>query len=211
MRKLFLPEVTLISLCSRDYDENQRALDYSSQEIEFGDVKLIRRPDIKNINDWNKAIVYDLGDYVFTEYAILIHNNGFIVNPEMWRDEWLQYDFAGSPFPLPSELDNVSYRDVYGNIQRVGNSVGLRSKKLLDLPKKLNLEWKPFHGFYNEDGAISVNYRHIFEANGCEYMPFEEAVYFGREKELPENQHIDKPFLFHNYEGRNAIYKDMGK
>src|SRR3990167_5668021 len=77
---------------------------------------------------------------------------------------------------LKESCKGISFRDVNGKIQRVGNSVGLRSKKLLDLPKKLNLEWKSFHGYFNEDGAISVNYRHIFEANGCKYMPFEEAI-----------------------------------
>ena len=195
MRKIFLPEVTLISLCGKDYDENQRALDYSSQEIEFGDVKLIRRPDIKNINDWNKAIVYDLGDYVFTEYAILIHADGYIINPDLWNPEWLQYDFIGAPFPLPQ--DDFSYRDVNGIIQRVGNSVSLRSKKLMDLPKKLNMKWRPFHGYFNEDGYICVNMRHVFEEHGCVFAPLEVAVHFSKEHEIPENEGL-RTFVFHS-------------
>lgn len=180
------------------------ALRKSSEKIEFGAIKLIQLGEITDLNSWNKAIFYDLVDYVQTDYCILVHENGFIVNPVSWKNEWLKYDFAGSPFPLPK--DNYSYRDIYGKIQRVGNSVSLRSRKLLAIPRQHNLEWKSFHGFYNEDGAIAVNYRHIFEQQGCKFMPLEEAIYFGRENEIPENQHVDKPFLFHNYVGKNAIY-----
>lgn len=204
---LELNNVTLICLTNAKLVEHQKALDISSEKIKFGAVKLIHRPDIDTIEAWNKAIFFELGDYVDTDYAILVHSNGFIVNPKLWKNEWLLYDYAGSPFPLPT--DNFSYRDVNGVVQRVGNSVGLRSKKLLDLPKKLNIEWKAFHGYTNEDGAIAVNYRHIFEKNGCKFMPLEEAIYFGRENEIPENQGVDKTFVFHNYNGRNAIYRNL--
>lgn len=201
---LDLPDVTLICVTGKDVEGHLRAIAQSTKEINFGDVKLIYQSTIKNISDWNKTIFFDLGDYVQTSHALLIHSNGYPVHPECWRKEWLDYDYAGSPFPLPT--DEVSYRDVNGKIQRVGNSVGLRSKKLMTLPKKWGIEWKSFHGWDNEDGAISVNYRHIFEEHGCKFMPFEEALYFGREKEIPENQAVENTFVFHNYEGRNSKY-----
>lgn len=200
-----LPQVTLLCLTNKDFEGHKRALDKSSEGIEFGGIKLIWDEKIDSISKWNYEVFYNLGDYIQTDYALLIHSNGYIVHPECWKDEWLQYDFAGSPFPLPK--DNYSYRDINGVLQRVGNSVGLRSKKLMQLPKKLGIEWKKFYGWDNEDGAISVNYRHIFEDNGCKFMPFEEALYFGREHELVENQHIEDTFVFHNYLGRNVRYK----
>jgi hypothetical protein len=95
---------------------------------------------------------------------LLIHDNGFVVNPDSWKDEFLNYDYIGAPWPLPN--DNFSYRDINGNLIRQGNSVSLRSKKLLDVPNKLNLEWKPFHGYTNEDGYICVNYRHKYLKKG---------------------------------------------
>ncbi len=55
------------------------------------------------------------------------------------KDDFLNYDYIGAPYPLPQ--DNFSYRDIDGNLIRVGNSVSLRSKKLLDLPIQLDLEW----------------------------------------------------------------------
>ena len=36
---------------------------------------------------------------------LTIWTDGFIVHPEMWRDEFLKYDYIGAPWPLPKEGD----------------------------------------------------------------------------------------------------------
>lgn len=204
--KIKLPNITLCAIGSEKYKESQqKALDYSSKDIEFGAIKNII-VDTNTIDEWNKAVVFDLGDYIDTEFALLVHPDGFVVHPEVWNDEWLKYDFIGAPFPLPR--DNFSYRDVNGKIQRVGNSVSLRSQKLLQLPKKIGMEWKSFHGFYNEDGYISVNMRHVFEAHGCKFAPFEVALQFSREMPLPENRGL-KTFCFHRNIGENSRYPNF--
>lgn len=203
-----LPNVTLCCIGSEKYrEQQQKALDYSSSKIEFGAVKNII-VDTNTIDEWCEYVFYNLGDHIETEFVLLIHADGYVVNPEVWRDEWLKLDYIGAPFPLPT--DDFSYRDIYGNIQRVGNSVSLRSKKLLDLPKKLGMEWKYFYGNCHEDGAISVNYRHIFEEHGCKFGTFEQALHFSREKPLPENEGL-KTFVFHRFEGENSIYKNFEK
>jgi hypothetical protein len=38
-----------------------------------------------------------------TEFAILVHEDGFIVNPECWSDEFLKYDYIGAPWPIPND------------------------------------------------------------------------------------------------------------
>ena len=203
---LNLPQVTLIAYTGLDIEGHQKALDYSCREIKFGDVKLIIDKS-DSIDEWNKKIIYELPKHIKTDYAILIHRDGFIVNPEVWNDSWLNWDYIGAPWPLPT--DNFSYRDSKGIIQRVGNSVSLRSKRLLDFGTKL--EWKSFHGFTNEDGFICVNYRHEYENAGMKFAPIEVAKWFSRETDIPENEEVDKPFAFHlssNPEkiGRNIKY-----
>lgn len=206
MNKLKLPQVTLCCFGASRYKESQqKALDYSSKKIDFGAIKNIIVPT-NSIEEWNKAVVFDLGDYIDTDFALLIHPDGGVAEADMWRNEWLDYDYIGSPFPMPT--DNFSYRDINGKIQRVGNSVSLRSKKLLQLPKKIGMEWKPFHGFCNEDGYICVNMRHVFEEHGCKFAPFEEAVRFGRENPLPENKGL-KTFIYHKTIGENACYPNF--
>jgi len=192
---IYLPDVTLIAVTGRDITAHWQALNKSSKDIEFGDIKLIEK-HFDSIDDWSKYIVFNLTDHINTKFALLIHADGYVINPQVWNPDWLNYDFIGAPWPLPT--DSFSYRDTKGVIQRVGNSVSLRSKRLLDLPKKIHMEWKSFHGFYNEDGFISVNMRHVFEENGCTFAPLDVAVHFSKEHTIEENKDIDKTFCFHS-------------
>lgn len=206
---LSLPNVTLVAMGSTDIEGMRKALDYSASKVNFGEVKLIEHP-CNGIDAWNKAIVFDLGGYISTPYALLIHPDGGIGQADSWNDKWLEYDYIGSPWPLPT--DDFSYRDIKGQIQRVGNSVSLRSKKLMDLPKKLGMEWKSFHGNTNEDGYICVNMRHVFEENGCKFAPFEEAVKFGCETLLPEHADVPNPFVYHRHNNFiNEVYPNFEK
>ena len=205
-----LPNVTLVTMTSVDIDGAIKALENSSKNINFGDIVLISHEKPKelpssinfglidrmdNVNQYSYNMIYKLGDYVNTEYALVVQSDGYVVNPDMWSDDFLNYDYIGAPFPLPN--DDFSYRDVNGEIFRVGNGgFSLRSKKLIDLPNKLGLEWRPFHGFYNEDGFICAMYRHIYIENGIKFAPLDVAKYFSHETYIPEINGI-VPFGFH--------------
>ena len=216
-----LNNVTLISVTSVDIEATIKALEYSCIGVNFQKVKLVTHekpinlPEfisyeyidkISSIDEWNHAMVYKLGNYVDTDFAMLIHGDGFIVNPDSWMDEFLEYDYIGAPFPE----DNQLLKDINGKQIRVGNSVSIRSKRLMDLPKKLNLEWKSFNGYYNEDGWICINNRHIFEEHGMKFADIDIAKYFSHETMVPEIQGI-KPFAFHRWYGTNSIYPKYNK
>lgn len=191
---LKLPQITLIALTNKDFEGHQRALDKSSEGIEWGARKLIWDEDIKSIDDWNYKIIYELHNYIDTEFAMLIHADGYVINPASWKDEFLHYDYIGAPWPLPK--DEYSYRTETGEIIRVGNSVSLRSRKLLDLPRQLGLEWKPYYGNTNEDGFLCVHNRAILRGEGIRFAPIEVAKYFSKEHEIEENKGIET-FAFH--------------
>lgn len=209
---LRLPRVTLICLTGQKFPSHDNAIKRSCEKIEFGAVKVIYDYKIKNINDWNYKVIYDLWKYVDTEFALLIHPDGFVVNPESWRDEWYQYDYIGAPWPLPK--DDYSYRDKFGEIQRVGNSVSLRSQNILYMPTMLDLGWKSYYGNTNEDGFLCVHNRKTLEQHGITFAPLEVAKYFSRELDIPENKDVDKPFAFHladGFPGRNKEYEKLIK
>ncbi len=194
-----LSQVTLITLSGLNYQsqEHLAALEKSCQGIEFGAVKYIQTSEIKNLDDYSYQMVYNLGKYVDTEFALTIQADGWIINPELWDDKWLNYDYIGAPWPLPQ--DDFSYKDIDGKMQRIGNgAVSLRSKKLMNLPSKINMEWQAFHGYKNEDGFICVNNRHIYEGCGCKFAPIDVAKHFSKEIEIEENKDI-KTFAFHKY------------
>lgn len=208
--KLQLPNVTLVLLSGLGYRQkaNVHALEYSQKGIEFGEILYLQLGHIKDIDSWSKAAIYDLAKHITTEFCLLVHENGFVVNPEQWNPDWLNYDFIGSPWPLPE--DNYSYRTPKGEIIRVGNSVSLRSKKLLDLATKQPMEYH--YGNNNEDGQICVWSREALIEGGCKFAPLLVAKHFGRELDMPENLDVSKPFVFHYNRfkpGRNQEYYDL--
>lgn len=218
--KLKLSNVTLAAMTSVNLYETIKAVEYSMRGIEFGEVVLIthRKPlflpkgihykhtsKLKDIDAFNYKMVYELAEHIHTDYVLLVHYDGFVVHPESWRDEFLAYDYIGSPWPLPTEEHN--YRDAKGEICRVGNSVSIRSKRLLEFPKQAGLKWERLEdGSYNEDIFLCCKYKNVIEEAGMRFAPIEVAKYFGHELMIPEVMDIEKPFLFHKWRGRNAQY-----
>ena len=209
MPMINLDNVTLISMTSVDINNTVKALEYSCKDISFACVKLVTdfRGDIStninicsidrmnNIDDYSYNMVYKLHEYIDTDFALIIQSDGYVINPNKWISDFLEYDYIGAPWGIP--IDNFSMRDPFGNIIRVGNGgFSLRSKKLLSLPSRLNLEWKSYYGYYNEDGFFTCHNRHLFEKEGCKFAPIEIASLFSQESEIPENQGII-PFGFH--------------
>lgn len=189
---LKLPQVTFIALTGKEFYKHEEVIDLCTTDIEWGAVKVIYDKDCDSIEKWNQKIIYDLPQYVFTSHAFLFHPDGYPINPRAWRDEWLELDYIGAPWPLPQ--DNYSYRTPSGKPVRVGNSVSLRSKKLMDLVATRPMEFH--YGNNNEDGQICVWERDWLEEQGCKFATLEQAVYFSKENELPENKGI-KTFAFH--------------
>ncbi|MCR5657668.1 MAG: hypothetical protein K6G06_09425 [Butyrivibrio sp.] len=199
--------------------ETVQALKYSMRDIEFGDVVFIshKKPfylpkDIRfsytsildSIDKFNYKMTYELCEHIKTDYALIVHADGFIIHPEMWRDEFLDYDYIGSPWPLPD--NDYAYRDSKGEICRVGNSVSIRSMRLMRYPVDFDAKWeKVYDDRYNEDIFICCYLKNKMEEQGIKWAPFELALKFGREKPLPENKGIE-PFVFHKWLGENADY-----
>lgn len=215
---IILDNVTIISVTGINSKDHLNAIKYSCEYIKFGAKKLITSEDISDTEveiikvekmdyeEYSRFLVYDLADHIDTSHALIVQSDGYVVNYEQWKDEFLNYDYIGAPWPLPS--DDFSFRDQNGNIQRVGNGgFSLRSKKLLGVAKKLNLEWKEYFGFHNEDGFYTCHNKHVYEEQGCKYAPIEIAAEFSHELPIPETQGII-PFGFH---GRNHFYYNITK
>jgi hypothetical protein len=222
--KIPLKNVSLVAVASTHHIATIKALKYSSRFIEFGNIlffseinpspkkkffKYVKTEKFNNISEWGKFIVFDLHKYISTPYIILIHADGFIVNPRNWTTKFLDFDYIGAPWPIPKDF--ITFRDKQGKIFRVGNSVSLRSKKILELPTKLNLKWDNFMlNIPHEDGFLCVQHRSLLEQNGIKFAPLEIATIFSREYPVPENKNVE-PFLFHKWIGENKKYPNFIK
>lgn len=180
---LKIPEVTLLILADITIPEATYAINYSCKDIEWGAAKFLGskgRPEglreevtyeetypIQSINDFNYYCIYNLGNHVETSHALLIHPDGYVIRPWLWDNAWLEYDYIGAPW----RDDPNAFLDPWGRNQRVGNGgFSLRSKRLLDVPKNVEVPWEvnegDFYkhmnaGLYNEDGNICVHNKHI--------------------------------------------------
>ena len=205
--KIDLPKITLVAVACIRVQETIKAIEKSCSGVNFGAVKLITNEEVSgdffetvriqklDYEQYNRFIVFDLHKHIETEFALIVQDDGFVTGPYQWRNEFLDYDYIGAPWPLPT--DDFSYRDPFGNLIRVGNGgFSLRSKKLLSLPTELGLEWRSYFGYFNEDGFFTCHNRHLFEKEGCVFAPLEVAKYFSHERQIPETEGI-VPFGFH--------------
>tara|TARA_R100000808_G_scaffold5537_1_gene16794 strand:- start:13813 stop:14580 length:768 start_codon:yes stop_codon:yes gene_type:complete len=158
---------------------------------------------LTNIDEYNFYILYNLHNHIETNHVLIVQDHAFIINPQAWREEFLDYDYIGAPWPL----SETTYITPFNERARVGNGgFSLRSQKLLTVPNYTPI---PFHvserrDFYqmfgqtntNEDGNICVHNKHLFEKAGCKFAPIEVARYFSYENPVPENSGI-LPFGFH--------------
>ena len=221
-----LPDVTLFAFDNTPkIEETIKALYTSMSGIEYGSVKLVTskeqieqyrsklEPDgiileepvieVNNYNDYNYYWVYKVGEHIQTSHCLLIQSDGFVLFPEKWDNTWLKYDYIGAPWAYVED----SYVDPFGNHHRVGNGgFCLMSKKLLDVPNKVEVPWEvnnsdfykmpPGVVNYHGDGNVCVHNRHIYVEQGCEFAPVEVAVKFSQETRIPECEGII-PFGFH--------------
>lgn len=191
---LKLPDVTLLLLTSKDWYGATVAMGACQQKVEFGGAKIVWDCNIRSVDDWNRAVIRDLYKYCDTSHMLLIHQDGYVKNPDAWDPEWLKLDYIGSPWPLPQ--DDFSYRTPKGELVRVGNSVSLRSRALMEL-----VSHRPHlrhYGNRNEDGQVCVWERDWLVKMGCKFGTFEQALRFGKEWELPEHEGLPEPFIFHS-------------
>jgi len=206
--KKSLSDITLIAYSSNDVAENIQGLLKCTEYFDFGAVKILshKQPDylpegityerargIKDINDFNEYMFLNLGDHVQTSHCLYVQHHAYIINPEIWTNDFLEYSYIGAPWPI---VENA-YIANNGERARQGNGgFSLRSKILLDLPKKMGWELREEQGWKNEDGNICCYYRKEMLENGIKYAPLDIACKFSYENTIPENVGI-KPFGFH--------------
>ncbi len=84
----------------------------------------IRINKIRGKDEYNRFVLEELPKYVSEDYCLVIQYDGFVLDPSMWRDQFLNYDYVGAVWP------NFPF-------YKVGNGgFSLRSKKLLEYGAK---------------------------------------------------------------------------
>ncbi|MCL5990582.1 MAG: hypothetical protein M1419_00570 [Bacteroidetes bacterium] len=190
---------------STQYFEFEQILFFTSLSITSDNYKIISINKINSVSEYSVFILQELYKYIETDYCLIIQWDGFILNPEAWSDEFLQYDYIGAPWS-DAIMNGIFKRDGYTDSYRVGNGgFSLRSKKLLELlPTSIPINWAFINRgwYYCEDLVICKQYRDKLEAQGIKFAPVELASKFSVEDGIYEGQ-----FGFHNNKKEFEIYR----
>lgn len=181
-----LPQVTLYACCwSGDpeiINRTERVLNYMRSMFRFGAVEFFTgsKCPCKSMADFNQWHTHDLPKLVHSRFAWHIHDDGFVIRPGMWTNEFLNYDYIGAPWG-----DGV-----------VGNAgFALQSRSLMQLVMELPECKEP------SDNFICRHWRRWLELKGMKFAPTSLALTFSTEGQPYENV---PSFGFH---GRHASVK----
>lgn len=198
-----------VTLCCVDTRLPQMALDAMNTcmaKVQFGDalfftcpnhgltevpsgIRLIELDSINSIEAYSHFLLKSMGPYLQTSHLLIVQWDGYVLDPSMWRDDYLEVDYIGAVWP--------QYKDEH----RVGNGgFSLRSRRLLNALTSDAIEAQ-----HPEDVCIARTYRSLLEQNwGIRFADETMAHQFSVER---ERQHAST-FGFHGLSNLADVLSD---
>lgn len=195
---LQLPDVTLVMIETREHALAAAAMEECCAKAKFGDVLIctndlepfdgidfdhcVSVPDWPDKMGWSRFLWNEVAQYVRTTHMLSIQWDSWIVNPEAWRDEFLQYDYIGAPW-------------WYKDGMNVGNGgFSLRSTALMRYLRKHRDRYPCVNAI--DDDQLCRKYRPLLMDVGFKWAPEDLAFKFAFEC-VPAPDLRAKPFGFH--------------
>ena len=189
-----LPEVTLIAICGSKHGETIAAIHKTLQQIspaktlmltnidvEVEGVEVINVGGLESWDAYNKFCVFKLGEFFNTSHCLLIQWDGYVLDGNLWSDEFLEYDYIGAKW-----LD-------IGKPYNVGNGgFSIRSKDL----QSILASDENIITYCPEDTSIAKVYgQYLMDKYEIKFAPEHIADKFSFEL----NQPLDHTFGFHGF------------
>lgn len=134
--------------------------------IKRADIEYVQAPPIRTTKDYSELLLTGLDSYVESSHVLVIQWDSFVIHPELWSNEFFQYDYIGPVWHHHPETP-------------VGNGgFSLRSKRLLQAIKKPG-----FIKRHPEDYCICADNREFLEQEcGIKFAPTHIAEQFAVER-----------------------------
>lgn len=193
--KLSLPDVTLVMIETRQHELARLAIRDCLELADFAEVlifsdrtsmfmdqgRVIYVPDWPDKIGWSRCNWQEVAPHVATSHALCIQWDSWIVKPEMWRDEFMQYDYIGAPW-------------WYADGMNVGNGgFCLKSTKLMRYLRKHRDRYPCVNAL--DDDLLCRKYRPALQDAGFVWAPEELAIEFSFE--IPQKWERKRHFGFH--------------
>jgi len=146
---------------------------FTHEEIQINPgVEWVNINQINDIQAYNRFILKDLAAHISTDFALLIQWDGYILDTQYWRSDFMDYDYIGARWHWQPTG------------KRVGNGgFSLRSKNLLNLTSS-----NVFKVLENvpEDTQICIAYHELLTQRfKVRFAPESIAAQFSYERDLP--------------------------
>jgi hypothetical protein len=175
---LRLPNVTICAADCVTPALAARALRLSIDRCEFGDAILftdtlieddrfrcVRIAPLRSLADYSAFMLNGLTGSIATDYVLVVQWDGYVLEPAVWTNEFLRYDYIGARWPL------------YTDGMAVGNGgFSLRSRRLREA-----MEGVTDSAGINEDELICRVHRRSLETSGICFAPEALADRFSHE------------------------------
>jgi hypothetical protein len=181
LRDAYCPELARLALQDTlNLINPARTLVFSPIDLGIGQATWVKSPKWNTLKEHCEFFWYKMPAYIWTPMVLSIEWDGWVIDPDQWTPEFVEYDFVGAPW---------WYNDPFN----VGNGLGLRSLKLMEfLIDHRNL--LPVQA--KEDEVLCRTYRPILEMHGFKWPTEQLASKFSFECTRPSRD--SKHFMFHD-------------
>jgi hypothetical protein len=178
---LNLSNVTLLCVETREPKLAHWAIDHCLSNAQFAkvvlitnldrvntkraDIEYVQAPPIRTTKDYSELLLTGLNQYIEGTHVLVIQWDSFITHPQLWSDEFLQYDYIGPVWPHHPETP-------------VGNGgFSLRSMRLLNI-----IQQPGFIKKHPEDYCICADNKGYLERYDIKIAPVNIAEQFAVER-----------------------------
>lgn len=202
--KLQLPQVTLIIADGLNAHRAKNVIDICKSKCDFGAIKLLTHLPVESeyrveIMPLKSLVAYsifcltEMYKHIETEFVLVVQRDGWILNPDTWTDDWLQYDYVA---PLFVQHDDVGSGGFSLRSKRIMEAAALRTQAVSGrtwdgTDEDAHLIQQSLGNY--EDGVLSLQMKY----DGFKYLPKDEAGKFCQGGNRNGNYYYSHSFGFH--------------
>lgn len=213
-------DITIVSIDGRydDLIEAQNAILKSGIELPGARMLLLSPKKPSNLHqsishesiapltyfEYSLFVIYDLFQFIPTEFALIVQNDGWVLNGKNWINDFFEYDYIGAPihFARVKRFEEEKFIEGFNWVQYLNNQnysidivmnggFSLRSKRLLKTPRDIQLPFVETNS-RQEDVQLCLFMKSQLEKNGIKFAPLNLAKKFAFEYLNPRlHQHTE--------------------
>lgn len=164
---------------------------------------------------YSNFCMYALGEFIETDFALIVQHDGWALNPDAWKDSWLEYDYIGGLVHAGREgdkfVEGFNWKYMQNPLVVQNGGFSLRSKAFMHALTKHGIMPTLYQApiLNNEDVQLCCFLRPQLEARGLVFAPNDEALMFSFEHLDPTvHAEVDIAQIFGHHSRFRTLHDD---